>query len=416
MLIPSRFAKTTFWILFIGCITLGTIQLIAYHFLYQPIPAMRDFNQLENKLAHTIILLQKTPKASWPDVIKLARAHTLPIRIEKITKQTKILPTKNLKAWLKKHLKQGGAVSIRLNHHFALKLHLAPRPPRPQPIQTILILITIMVIILLALLCLWAIKRLSFPTEAFAEAANRIGHDADAAPLSLSGSRIVEQACQAFNQMQTRIRKLHHDRTLMLAAISHDLRTPITRLKLRAEYFENSPQYPKILADLNEMETMIDDVLAFSREDIQQEAAQKFDLFALMDALVTDMHEAGFTAKLTAKQQTIVFNGKMQALKRALTNLIVNAVNYGDRADIAIQCDSHQIQITIDDQGPGIKESEQKQVFEPFYRGDKARSDKKGGSGLGLIIARNIIENHQGSLTLMNRPQKGLRILISLPL
>lgn len=414
MLIASRFARITFWILFIGCLALGTIQLAAYHFLYQPIPAMHGLDQLDNKIDRTFTLLNKTPQTSWPDVIKLARSHNLPIRIEKVNEHS--LPIKRLKPWLHKHLRSGGTVSIQLDHQYALKLHLAPRSPTPQPIQTILILITIMVIILLAVLCLWAIKRLSFPTEAFAEAANRVGHDADTAPLSLSGSKIVEQACQAFNQMQTRIRKLHHDRTLMLAAISHDLRTPITRLKLRAEYFEDSPQYPKILADLNEMETMIDDVLAFSREDIQQETAQKFDLFALMDALVIDMREAGFTVKLTTEQHTIVFNGKMQALKRALTNLIVNAVNYGDRADIGIEMDDHHIQITVDDQGPGIQESEQQQVFEPFYRGDKARSDKKGGSGLGLIIARNIIESHQGSLTLMNRPQKGLRIMVTLPL
>ena len=270
--------------------------------------------------------------------------------------------------------------------------------------------------IALLLLYLWSANHLSIPFNEFLTASQRFGIDLQAPPMALQGSDEMREAIQAFNEMQARIRRLVSDRTQMLAAISHDLRTPITRLQLRAEYLKGQDQYEKALADLNEMDKMISSILAFSRDYASTEALERFDINALLETLCDDLVDTGKTVNYQNSSNRIAIDGRMMAIKRALTNLIENAVKYGKQADVTIEQSKQALHIKISDQGPGIPEHETDKVFEPFYRIDSARSPEQSGSGLGMAVARDIIRAHGGDIELSNNTTGGLTVAVTLPL
>ncbi|MCK4608725.1 MAG: HAMP domain-containing histidine kinase [Gammaproteobacteria bacterium] len=209
---------------------------------------------------------------------------------------------------------------------------------------------------------------------------------------------------------------LLHDRTQMLAAISHDLRTPITRLKLRVEYLQDSEQYQKILADLDEMEAMLTAVLSFARDDARHDNTEHFDLNALLDSVCNDMSDTGFAVTYNGGEKRLPFTGDINNLKRAFSNLIGNAVKYGGQADVRLYCGDKQIKIEIDDRGPGIPDTDLERVFTPFYRVEQSRSRETGGTGLGLTVARDIIRSYNGEIELRNLSQGGLRVKVMLRL
>jgi signal transduction histidine kinase len=215
--------------------------------------------------------------------------------------------------------------------------------------------------------------------------------------------------------MQDRVRRLLHDRTQMLAAISHDLRTPITRLQLRAEYLQGTNQYDKAIADLKEMENMISSILSFARDHVRSENMERFDLNALLQTLCDDLADVGSHVVYHSELQRMPYFGRIVALKRAINNLIENAVKYGDRAEVSLKQTDKELQIRISDEGPGIPQDQLEKVFAPFYRVDTARSPKKSGTGLGLAVARDIIRAHGGEIRLYNREPHGLTAVISLP-
>ena len=261
------------------------------------------------------------------------------------------------------------------------------------------------------------VRRVAFPLQDFVRASQRFAVDMQAPPMALSGPLELRQAVIAFNNMQAQVRRLVGDRTQMLAAISHDLRTPITRLQLRAEAMPDS-QREKAIADLQEMEQMINSILSFARDYSQQENISRFDLGALLDTICNDLQDAGRKVELLETDDMhsqMAISGRMLALKRALTNLIENAVKYGARAIVSMQTDDAGWQIKIKDQGPGIDEVELEKVFRPFYRVDAARTSGKGGSGLGLAVARDIVRAHGGEIKLRNLPTGGLQVTVSLP-
>lgn len=259
------------------------------------------------------------------------------------------------------------------------------------------------------------VRRLAYPLGGFVKAAQRFGIDIQAPPIAVTGPPELQQAIAAFNQMQAQVKQLVDDRTQMLAAISHDLRTPITRLKLRAEWMSDQKQQAKVLADLEEMQQMIDSILSFARDYSSQEALAKLDLNALLDTICDDLIDAGRDVRYQGLGRAPI-QGRLLALKRALSNLIENAVKYGGQAQVELVRDGSQLQIKIKDQGPGIPESELKKVFLPFYRVDAARTSGAGGSGLGLAVARDIIRAHAGDIQLRNLKPAGLLVLVTLPL
>jgi signal transduction histidine kinase len=260
----------------------------------------------------------------------------------------------------------------------------------------------------------WAVRRVTAPLGLLAGAADRLGRDVAAAPLAETGSAEMQRAARAFNRMQQRLRRLIESRTQMLAALSHDLRTPLTLLRLRTEEVADAAERDKMLATIGEMDEMIGSTLAFARDEVQAEPRRKVDIAALLASVVDDMADAGLPVTMTAAAPTI-HDCQPAALKRALTNLLDNAVKYGKCARAAIANTGGGGEITIDDDGPGIPEAELAKVFQPFYRVEDSRNRDTGGTGLGLAIAQAIVQAQGGELTLANRPGGGLRATIKLP-
>jgi len=263
-------------------------------------------------------------------------------------------------------------------------------------------------------LSIWAVRRLTAPLETLARAAEQLGRDVHAAPLSEGGAREMRQATHAFNLMQERLQRFVHDRMQMTAAISHDLRTPITRLRLRAEFVEDEEQRRKLLRDLDDMEAMIDATLAFTREEASTEAMASVDLVSLAETVCEDRAEV--TLELGASiEPRLLCICRPVAMRRCLANLVDNAVKYGYSARVRLELASEFVTIRIDDDGPGVPVADQERVFAPFERLDSSRNSDSGGTGLGLSIARAIARAHGGDVTIENRREGGLRVTLSLP-
>ena len=265
-------------------------------------------------------------------------------------------------------------------------------------------------------LAIWVARRVTAPLGRFATAASQLGANIDAPPLTESGPTEIAQAARAFNTMRRRIRRFVEDRLHMLTAISHDLRTPITRLRLRAEFVADDEQRAKMLGNLDEMETMIAETISFARMETVREPSETVDISDLLHEIGADFASGAVTDTVTISAVApAVMLCRRVAIKRALTNLIANAIAYGGHAAIRLDADPGQIVVTIEDDGPGHPESELEAVFTPFYRVDRSRSRESGGTGLGLAVARTVVRGLGGEITLSNRPEGGLRQIVSLP-
>ena len=271
----------------------------------------------------------------------------------------------------------------------------------------------LMAIIILGV-SVWAVRRVTTPLAALAAAAERLGNDLSAPPIPETGTIETRRASRAFNDMQARLRGLIDNRTRLLAAISHDLRTPLTLLRLRAENVEDPQERGRMLATIAEMDSMIGTTLQFARDEVGSQARRPTDIVALVQSVVDDLADAGVPVTI-APAAAVVHECRPDAIRRAVRNLLDNAVKYGKTAKAAVHATPGTIEITIDDEGPGIPEHELARVFEPFYRVDESRSQETGGVGLGLAIARSIVHAHGGGLVLTNRPTGGLRATIRLP-
>lgn len=258
------------------------------------------------------------------------------------------------------------------------------------------------------------VRYITGPLARFSAASDVLGKNVDAAHMPVEGPKEVRDVAKAFNRMQERLRRFVHDRTAMIAAISHDLRTPITRLRLRAEFVDDHEQQAKMLGDLAEMEKMIDSTLSFARDDIRNEEMRRVDVTSLLRSICDEMSDAGHEVTLNANGQTPL-KCRPVSIKRALTNLIGNAVKYGGNVEIQLALESDRVRITIQDDGPGIPETEFDNVFMPFYRLEQSRNNETGGVGLGLSVARNIIRGHGGDVVLKNRPEGGLSVEACFP-
>lgn len=291
---------------------------------------------------------------------------------------------------------------------------LLPRPTAAWAWYTIT-LMAIMATAVCAIVIL-SVRRITRPMRALAAAADRLGRGEDVPPLDEAGPTDIRGTTQAFNQMNERLHRFVRDRTRMLAAISHDLRTPITTLRLRAEFIEDAETRDKVLETLAEMQEMIEGVLSFVREDAAREDTRPIDLGALIASLCDDLADNGLEVEFdTPPAPPIVYRCRPVALKRALNNVIENAVKYGKRARVSLSESANWIEIAVDDEGPGIPEADLERVFEPFQRLEESRSRETGGTGLGLAIARSIARGHGGDIVLGNRPAGGLRATIRLP-
>ncbi|MCY4502413.1 MAG: ATP-binding protein [Alphaproteobacteria bacterium] len=257
-------------------------------------------------------------------------------------------------------------------------------------------------------------RRIAKPMRSLAAAAGRLGRGEAVDDLPEAGTAETRETVRAFNLMRARLDRYVRDRTSMLAAVSHDLRTPITSLRLHAEFVEDGETKAKILAALDEMQRMTGDALAFIREDTRQEETRTVDLHALVDSIAADLAEFGHDIAV-ADCGRVLIACRPAALRRAVRNLLENAAAYGGRATARIDRDDSELRIVIEDEGPGIPEAELERVFEPFVRLEASRSRDTGGSGLGLAIVRSIVRGHGGDILLANREEGGLRATVVLP-
>lgn len=285
--------------------------------------------------------------------------------------------------------------------------HMAPHESFLHVPFLVPLLASLLVLVVLSVL---AVRTAARPLAVMEAAAQRLGRDVYAPPVPVSGPREVRSAASAFNEMQMRLRRFIDDRTQMVAAISHDLRTPITRLKLRAEFIDDDEQRSKVLADLDEMEAMIASTLAFARDDAAREMRQPFDLAEMLQEL------CGEFASVYDGPDHLPVNAGPLSLKRTFANLLGNARKYAGSSRLTLERrgGDHVVAI-LDDDGPGIPELEMEKVFAPFYRVEASRNRETGGTGLGLAVARSAVRAHGGDIALSNRPEGGLRITVTLP-
>lgn len=366
------------------------------------------------KIINVIYLLEATPSASRPKAVSAMEDPDLHVSLTQNPKWD--LRFSQISFWgISRALEQdlgSFAISIQFEKNQWLNLN-ATLYSHFLAAQFILMFLELFVLGCI-FVAAWSISRFVRPLENFKDAAERLGIDLHSQPLDVYGPSVAREAAEAINRMQRRIIDLINDRTQMIAAISHDLRTPITRLKLRTQFIDDANLSESIIRDLDEMEKMIDETMAFAREDSANEEKKSLDLVSLLNTICDDACDMGHDVTFYCELQRIVFFGRSLALKRAFTNLIHNGARYGKRVRVTIKKQGKKIVVIIDDEGPGIPETELSKVFKPFYRGERSRSRDTGGVGLGLALTRDIISVHDGKIKLENRVEGGLRVVVQL--
>jgi signal transduction histidine kinase len=319
--------------------------------------------------------------------------------------------------WRRMHNDRGpppwAAASVRLSDGSWLNA-VAGRPPVP-PLGHAFLASLLISAAAVALVGAFGVRWASTPLKQLAAAADRLGRGESFEPLPEIGPQETRRANVAFNRMRERLDRFIRDRTTMLAAIAHDLRTPITSLRLRAEFIDDEEMKARILETLAEMQTMTEAALTFAKGDAESEPTRMTDLAALVESAVEDARESGRDVRLEQSPTTTIACRPF-ALRRAVSNIIDNAALYGLRARVRIERAEGEARIVVDDDGPGIPASDIERVFEPFVRLESSRSRETGGAGLGLAIARSILRAHGGDVSLSNRPEGGLRAMAILPL
>lgn len=292
---------------------------------------------------------------------------------------------------------------------------LAPQPmhrTRPSGALVTSITLTLITVLVVSLLAVrWATR----PLRTLAQAADSLGADLERAPLAEEGPQEARAAAAAFNRMQARLQRLIAERTRALSAMSHDLRTPLTRLRLRSEMLEDDNVRMRILGDLDEMQRLVEGTLNYLRGLKDNEPLRLLDVNALVSSLAEDFVAAGHPPVEVAGSATAPLPARASALRRALGNLLDNAFKYAGAASVRIDDSPAMLRLCVEDRGPGIPESALGDVLEPFRRLDEARTLEDGGVGLGLTIASDIAALHGGRLVLANRTGGGLSAVLELP-
>lgn len=287
------------------------------------------------------------------------------------------------------------------------------RPVRRRPGPVFLVWLGATAI-LVGLSAAWAGWRLTRPLSRLAEATERFDLDGEEDPLPETGPREVRNAAHAFNRMTVRIRLLVEERTLLLAALSHDLKTFLTRLRLRMEMVEDPEQRRKGIADVEEMQSVLDATLGLARDETRGERPAAVDLAGLLRTVAERHRELGRKVSYRGPER-LAFHGRATALGRCFENLVDNAVKYGGEAEILLEREDGGAVVRIRDRGPGIAPEHREAVLAPFFRLESSRSRDTGGVGLGLAVARTVVDRHGGTLSLEDRDGGGLEVLVTLP-
>jgi signal transduction histidine kinase len=296
-----------------------------------------------------------------------------------------------------------------------ISMNILPEPRRPPFLGGPWMTTLLFAVISVTLLGLWAARALTAPLSSFAKAAESFSLNGAAAPLPERGPEEIRSVAKALNRMRERITGLIDDRTRMLAAISHDLRTPITRMRLRSEFIEDETHRSRMLVDLDQMRSMLESVLSFLRNDRKLEAMTLVDIASTLQLVTDQFGDIGRKVSYDGPPHAMA-TVRPDDLLRSVTNLVENAVRFGAEATIRLRTSPDQVTIDVEDDGPGISDAQKNNMLEPFVRGDDARNmDEASGFGLGLSIANAIVLAHGGALSLHDRQPHGLVARIQLP-
>lgn len=301
-------------------------------------------------------------------------------------------------------LPDGGIITAKLD-----PVRLPPMLGGPIAITVLFIVVSV------TLLGLWAAQALRNPLSAFARAAEEFSLDDQVAALPERGPEEIRAVARAFNRMRERIKALVDDRTRLFAAMSHDLRTPITRLRLRSEFIADAELRGQMLRDLDQMKAMTESVLTFLRDGKSREAESAVDIASSLQTIVDEFADLGHAVTYEGPDH-LTLAARPNEMHRAVVNLVDNAVRFGSAVTVRLSAQSALLHIDVEDDGPGIPEAHKAAMLEPFTRGDAARTmDERAGFGLGLAIARAVAEAHGGTLTLNDRVPHGLIARITMP-
>lgn len=315
---------------------------------------------------------------------------------------------------------RGPCALLQVSLRDSSRLRMAVVPPRSAtpPLHADSIVYVLMFLVSIGALAYVVARMTVRPLKRLAQAAEELGSDIDRPPLEQQGATEIRQATAAFNAMQSRIRQNIQQRTQMLAAITHDLQTPLTRLRLRLEKVSDAELRDKLIGDLSATQAMVREGLDLARSIDSSLPLQLLDLDSLLDSVCSDAVDAGQSVELHG-QCNLSMMAQPTALRRCLINLIDNAVKYGQSARITVERElvggRTCARIRIRDHGPGIPADQLDKVFEPFHRVENSRSRETGGTGLGLTIARNIVEQQGGTIALANHPEGGLEVTLTFP-
>jgi signal transduction histidine kinase len=307
-------------------------------------------------------------------------------------------------------------VAVALPDGTAISARVAPDQHRPPFWGGPWMMTLLFAVISVTLLGLWAARALTAPLSSFATAAESFSLNGAAAPLPERGPEEIRFVAQALNRMRERISGLIDDRTRMLAAISHDLRTPITRMRLRSEFIEDDVHRARMLADLDQMRSMLESVLSFLRNDRRLESMTLVDIASTLQLVADQFADMGHKVAYVGPHHAMA-TVRPDDLLRTVTNLVENATRFGAEATIRLAMSDSNATIDVEDDGPGISDAQKDNMLEPFVRGDSARNmDEAAGFGLGLSIARAIVLAHGGELSLHDKAPHGLRVRIQIPI
>jgi signal transduction histidine kinase len=417
-------------------VLLGMVLTIVIVFCFTPIMPKNTPISVASTIVHATRFVQAAKSPAEADAILMAvrnsgvRVHrvaisdleSLPVEAYSqwftslLVRQLKSDPEIELLEGLRFAVGPAQQVAVRLDDKDALIFDATTTTSLWRAIARPTALVLVIVLILVLLLSIYAVRWIIAPLAAVAEAALSFGRSPnDDQTIDRRGPHEIIQVADALHEMRTRIRALLEDRTRMLAAISHDLRTPLTRLRLRAERVSEPGLRDGMLGDLVKVSRMLDETLDYLREDGKSEAMSRIDLPSLLQTICWDFADMGDPVTYQGPAR-LACSVRPRALTRALTNIVENGVKHGTMVTVTLNSTSREaIEITIIDDGPGIPAALHDKVFEPFFKADDARGRNDSGFGLGLSIAQDIVKRHGGDISLLAHEPAGLAVQILLP-
>ncbi len=406
-----------FILILLASIILIQLLLATSYYVYNYERRLEDYKiRIMDQIVDTLRIMRASPIEKTRLIAKVSEIHDFSVDVT-------IEPLSSIKSdsenyyVIKKIVEKNfnaGHISVQLDDGRWANFEFRPTPAH-YLLQLVILILEFFVAGIL-LFFAWYIERFTAPLHKFKAAAERLGVQLRPEPIVEYGPAIVKETADAMNQMQHRIIQLLQDRNTMLAAISHDLRTPLTRLRLRTQFVKDKNLVKESITDIEEMEHMIEQILTFTKDASRQEAQVDLDLVALLQTLCDDQADLGNYVSFKSDCQRLAFHARPLAIKRAFSNIINNAVSYATQVCVELEKTDSDIKVKIADNGPGIPEDQLTKVFTPFYRVDSSRSPKKGGCGLGLAIVHDIINDHDGIIFLNNLPSHGLAVTICFPI